>query len=84
MRVFTKYDPRFDRKAVEQTGFVDIAAANAESTIPAGIALAEERFNGIDDPRSIAGRPSDQFEAAQAAKVITGYKPPKKDDSPSE
>lgn len=77
MKVYCKYNSKCDLQKVDQTGYVDLAAANAESTIPAGIALSEEKFNGIDDPRSIGVRPGDQFEAAQAAKVITGYKPPK-------
>lgn len=84
MKVFCKYNPKHDVAKVDPHGYIDLTSANAESTIPAGIPLAESRFNGIDDPRSIAGRPGDKFEAAQAAKVITGYKPPKNDDSPSE
>lgn len=80
MRIQAKYNPVRDIQAVDQVGFIDLAAANALSTIPSGIPLAEARFNGIEDPNSIAGRPSDQFDAAQANKVIAGYKAPEKND----
>lgn len=76
MRVRTRYRRRFDLKAVDQSGYVDLASANDQSVIPADIALSEERFNMIDNPNSVGYRPRDQFEAAQAAKVITGYKAP--------
>lgn len=76
-----RYNPEKDIQAVDQTGFVDLAMINAESSIPSIVPLSEEHFNGIEDPRSIAGRPSDSFEAAQAAKVITDYKPSTDDSS---
>lgn len=78
MRCVCKYDPVRDIRAVSQTGYVDLAKANALSSVPASISAEQLSFNEIDDPRSIAGRPSDVFEAAQAAKVIAGYKAPAK------
>lgn len=75
------YNPISDVAPVEQSGYIDLAAANAASSIPSDIANSELRYNEIDDPNSIAGRPSDVFEAAQASTVIAGYKPPKKDES---
>lgn len=74
------YNPVTDFAPVEQSGFIDLAAANAASSIPADIANAEQRYNGIEDPNSIAGRPSDAFEAAQMSKVIAGYKAPAKNE----
>lgn len=71
-----KFDPQRDIQAVEQFGFVDLKAANVTSSIPVIDGLDEERYNGIDDPRSIGARPADQFEAAQASKAISGYTPP--------
>lgn len=83
MKVVTKYSPLRDRKAVDQTGYVDLASANAESSIPVDVPLAEERFNRIEDPRAIGSRPGDVFEAAQAHKAISDYKAPD-DDSVKE
>lgn len=77
-RVIKGYDAERDIAAVEQTGYVDLKAANASSSIPAVDGLEDERYNGIEDPRSIGTRPSDQFEAMQANKSIAGYKAPVK------
>lgn len=73
------FDPARDIRAVEPTGWVDLAKANAMNSIPAQLQGSDLSYNGIDDPNSIGGRPSDIFEAAQASKVIVDYKPPKKE-----
>lgn len=75
-----KFDPVKDIQAVEQTGWVDLAKANAMNSIPAQLQAADLSYNGVEDPNSIAGRPSDLFEAAQAHKAIVGYKPPQKNE----
>lgn len=74
------YDPTRDLRAVDQTGFVDLAVANSMNSLPANITAHELSFNGIEDPNSIGLRPSDQFEAAQASKAIVDYVPPKKEE----
>ena len=76
-----EFDPIRDFEAVSQTGFVDLKAANVSSSIPAIDGLSEEHYNGIEDPRSIGARPSDDFEAMQANKAIVGYKAPAKNES---
>lgn len=74
----TPYNPNKDIKAVEQTGFVDLAKANSMNALPANLAANSLSYNGVEDPNAVAGRPSDVFEAAQASKAITDYVPPKK------
>lgn len=74
------YDPIRDIARVVQFGFVDLAKANSTSSIPASIESEDTKFNGIEDPAAIAGRPADVFEHAQASKVIAGYVPPKKEE----
>ena len=69
------YDPDKDLLKVTQSGWVDLARANALNSIPQNISNVDLSFNGIDDPRSIGMRPSDQFEAAAAARAISEYKP---------
>ena len=76
-----EYNPVVDVAAVEQNGFIDLAKANAMSSIPSDISNSDMSYNGIEDPNSIAGRPSDVFEAVQANTVIAGYKAPSKDES---
>lgn len=79
MKQICKYDPVRDLCAVDQTGFIDIVKANATSKIETEVSILDEQYNGIDDPRAVGERPSDQFEQQQANKVITSYKPPKKE-----
>lgn len=73
-----KYNPERDIQAVEQFGFVDLASANATSSVPGSLDTSDLSFNGIDDPNSIGGRASDVFEAGMMSKAIEGYVPPKK------
>lgn len=64
------FDPVRDIQAVEQFGFIDIVQANKTSSVPASIEVEESRYNGIEDPAAIAGRPRDVFEHAQGSKAI--------------
>lgn len=72
------FNPIRDVEAVNPFGAVDLCNAYASGSLPSNVAATEERFNGIDDPRSIGFRPSDEFELAQANTAIVGYNPPKK------
>lgn len=65
------YNPDKDIQQVEQSGAVNLALANKMNSIPSQLQALELRFNGIEDPNSIGLRPSDEFEAMQAAKAIT-------------
>lgn len=58
-----RYNPVMDLSSVSQTGFVDLKNAFANNSIPSQIVGAETDYNGIEDPASILGRPSDVFEA---------------------
>lgn len=75
-----KYNPRTDIKKVSPTGALDLKSAYANNAIPAGLTVSEAKFNGIDDPASIAGRVRDTIDAAVTEHSIRGFKPPKKDD----
>lgn len=78
------YDPAKDIQPVDQFGFVDIVKANANSAIEDPIQIVDERYNGIEDPRSIGARPADEFEEMQANKVIVSYKAPAKQEEATE
>lgn len=75
------FNPERDLKKVTQSGWVDLARANALSSIPQSISNVDLSFNGISDPRAIAMRPSDEFEAAAAARAINDYKPEKANEN---
>ena len=80
MRQCCKYDSSRDYAKVQPFGWVDLASANATSSLDAQIGPSEEHFNGIKDPNSIGVRPNDVFEQMQANKVIAGYVPPKNEE----
>lgn len=75
------FNPACDIKRVDPTGYFDLCEAYRSGSIPASVPDSEERFNGIEDPRSIGLRPRDQFEAAQANVAIAGYKAPSAQDA---
>lgn len=76
MKCVCKYDELRDLVSVDQFGFVDLQKMNATSTIDVEVAIQDERFNNIDDPRSIGERPTDDFELQQANYQIANYKAP--------
>lgn len=78
------YNPDSDIQDVEQFGFVDLKAANENSSIPVIDGLEDSKFNGVEDPRSLGFMPKDVFEQMQANKAIVGYKAPSSDEVPSE
>ena len=79
MRQEIEHDFERDIQEVDQFGFIDLAKANATSSIDVPLQLQDEKFNGIEDPRSIAGRPSDTFEIAQMSKAVVDYVPDKQE-----
>lgn len=76
-----KYNPRTDLKKVSPTGALDLKSAYANNAIPADLQSSDAKFNGIDDPSSIAGRVTDPIDAAMQEKQIRGYKPPKPENN---
>lgn len=57
------FDPEKDIAPVEQFGFIDLKSALANSVVPSVMPGADSDYNGIDNPESILGTPSDIFEA---------------------
>lgn len=60
-----RFNPSKDVSPVSQTGFIDLKNAFANNSIPSQVVGAESDYNGIDEPASILGRPSDVFEAME-------------------
>lgn len=71
-----KYNPITDLKKVSPTGALDLKAAFANNSIPANLDAKAGSYNMIDDPAAIAGRITDNIDAAMAEKSISGYKAP--------
>lgn len=83
MKCVCNYDAVRDLVSVDQFGFVDLQKMNATSTIDVEVAVMDERFNNIEDPRSIGERPTDEFELQQANYTIANYKAPDKEGATS-
>lgn len=75
----TTWNPRRNKKAVDQFGFVDVVKIINTNTLPATEADGADVYNGIDDPGSILGKPSDIFEAMSMQAAINDYKPESKE-----
>ena len=65
-----KYNPERDLKAVEPFGFVDLKESFINNCVPSQAPDAESDYNGIQDPSSILGKPSDVFDALRMAQDI--------------
>ena len=57
------YNPLKDVSQVDQFGFVDISYVLTTGNVPGDLSVKDDEYNGIDDPRSIVGKPSDVFDA---------------------
>lgn len=75
----TSWDPRRNKKAVDQFGFVDVVKIINTNSLPATETDGADVYNGIDDPGSILGKPSDVFEAMSMQAAINDYKPESKE-----
>lgn len=58
-----KYNPIEDLKPVDAFGFLDLASAYVNKTVPSDTVTQDADYNGIDDPASILGKPRDVFDA---------------------
>lgn len=65
-----KYDPVRDLKDVEPFGFVDLKNAFVERCVPSQVGESDADYNGIENPESILGKPSDVFEALDTAAAL--------------
>lgn len=71
-----EFNPAVDKKAVEPFGFIDLKQALATSTVPSQLPDADVDYNGVEDPKSILGRPRDVFDAMAMESSINSYVPP--------
>ena len=70
------YDWRRDVAEVNQTSGIDLAQSYKNMTLDGEVEMDANRFNGIEDPDSILGKPSDIFDAAHMKETIAGFKAP--------
>lgn len=67
------FDKTKDIKEVDQFGFVDLGLCLKTGLVPSDVTASVSNYNGIDDPQSIIGSPSDVFEAMRMHDEIKNY-----------
>lgn len=65
-----KFDPLRDMREVDPLGYVDIGKALISGFIPSDVTGNMSSFNGIENPESILGTPSDVFESLRMIDTI--------------
>lgn len=77
--VFCDFNPVKDQNPVDQVGFVDLRKAFLTATIPGDLSVDESRYNGVEEPASLVGRPSDVFDAIRKGQYVQGAAAPSKE-----
>lgn len=57
------FNPKTDIAPVDQFGFVDLRQAYLTHSIDGDTAVADDAYNGIDDPDNVGAMPDDVFAA---------------------
>ena len=64
------YDPTCDMREVDPLGYVDLGKALLTGIIPSDVSGNMSSYNGIENPESILGTPSDVFESMRMIDTI--------------
>lgn len=64
------FNKKRDISPVSQFGYVDLVESVANGVVPSVLQMQDSRFNGVEDPRALVGKPSDVFEAYKMAHYI--------------
>lgn len=81
------YDPCKDISPVSPNDSIDLCDAFANGFVPENIVIGDSDFDGNDEPKSIIGRPANDFDAihmAETAKVLAQSKSTGSKDSGAE
>lgn len=65
-----KFDPSKDIAPVDQVGFVDLRKAFLTASVPGDLIVDESKYNGVEEPASLVGRPSDVFDAIRKGQAV--------------
>lgn len=68
-----KFEKSKDVAEVVPSQAVDLRTAYLNGAVPSDVAAEEAKFNGIEDPSTILGRPADVFDAAAMQGGINDY-----------
>lgn len=65
-----KFDKVKDLQEVDQFGYIDLVKSFQNGYVAGDVESVAERFNDIEDPASIVGKPKDCFEAMRMQDAI--------------
>ena len=63
MKCICNFNPDKDIREVNSIGYIDLATVLKSGIVPSNLDESQIQYNGIEDPSSIIGSPSDVFEA---------------------
>lgn len=64
------YDPTRDMREVDPLGYVDLGKALMTGIVPSDVSGNMSSYNGIENPESILGTPSDVFDSMRMIDAI--------------
>lgn len=71
MKQICKFNPVCDVREVQTFGYLELADVMRSGIIPSNLSASQMQFNGIEDPQSILGSPSDTFDAMRMRDMIS-------------
>lgn len=71
MRTTLKFDKNKDFREVENFGYVDLIKCLQTGAVPADVTGSMSSYNGIEDPTSIIGTPTDVFDAMRMSSTLS-------------
>lgn len=66
------FDPKRDRRSVDQVGFIDLRKTFESGSIPGNATFLDEHCNGVVDPDDMLPRPKDNFERMRQMDFVRG------------
>lgn len=75
------FDPKRDVHEVDQFGWIDLAAAFRDHSVPSATDEGDLQYGNVENPEAVMHKPSDVFEAMHINRSIHDYKAPEKRDS---
>ncbi len=71
MRTTLIFDKTKDYREVEDYGYVDLVKCLQTGAVPSDVTGSMSSYNGIEDPTSIIGSPTDVFDAMRMSTTLS-------------
>lgn len=71
MKTTLKFDKNKDFREVENYGYVDLVKCLQTGAVPSDVTGSMSSYNGIEDPTSIIGTPTDVFDAMRMSSTLS-------------